>query len=242
MSEMNESLFCAVLFGGLFVGTLAVAQGRSWAQGLIIVLFLYTNLSEGKVIDVFGWPTTLGTALYGVIAFVIDGLNERWGKDAANDAIRKSVVASLIFQGLLAITLMTTPITEAMPVAQAMGVVFTLSLRVTIASLFVYFFSQSLDAWLYDRLRIWTQGRHLWLRSKVSTFISQGFDSFAFAFLAFYGVYDAWFAMACVGYGFKVFVALCDTGFLYIIRALPPPSGKKGAYAANHLATGRSSE
>ena len=99
-----------------------------------------------------------------------------------------------------------------------MDIVFATSFRIVFAGLFVYFLSQSLDVWLYDRIRKWTNEKHMWLRNNGSTIISQLFDTFAFAFLAFYGMFDGWFALAAVAYGVKIFVALCDTPFAYLSR------------------------
>ena len=87
-----------------------------------------------------------------------------------------------------------------------------------LAGLVVYYLSQSLDVFLYDRIRQRTGEQQLWLRNNGSTLISQFFDTFAFAFLAFYGSFDGWLQLAAVAYGVKVFVALCDTPFAYLSR------------------------
>lgn len=223
----NEALFVGVLLGGLLAGVAAAWRGRAWVEALVIVLTLYINLAEPKIIAVFGLPTTLSTALYGVIFFLTDILGERWGRAAAFTAVRRAIVASIAFQLLLQLTRIAIPIEDAAGVAVAMEEVFAFSLRIAAASLVVYTLSQSLDVWLFHRIRAWTAGRHLWLRNTASTAVSQGVDSFAFAFLAFYEAYEDWAAIALVGYGFKLAVTAADTGFLYVARAIPASENQR---------------
>jgi len=221
----NELLFAAFLFGGLSAGVLAARAGPGWVEALIITLTLYLGITEAKIVPVFGLPTTLGTALYGVLFFLTDVLGERWGRAVAFRAVRRAIAAAVVFQILLQATRIAAPIAEAEGIAQAMDAVFGASARIVAASLVVYAASQSLDVWLFHRIRAATAGRHLWLRNTGSTLVSQAVDTWAFTFLAFYGVYDDWATIAAVMYGFKVAIALSDTGFIYLARwaARGPP-------------------
>lgn len=202
-------------------GVAAAWCGKIWLEGLIITITLYLGITEAKVVEVFGLPTTLGTALYGVIFFLTDVLGERYGKSAAFAAVRRAIAAAIIFQILLQATRIAIPINDAQSISNAMSSVFAFSGRIVAASLVVYAISQTLDVWLYHGIRLITKGKHLWLRNTGSTVISQAVDTWLFTFLAFYGVYDEWAQIALVGYCLKLVVAACDTGFIYIARALP---------------------
>lgn len=219
----NELLFTAFLFGGLGAGVLAARAGPGWVEALMITITLYLGITEAKIVPVFGLPTTLGTALYGVLFFLTDVLGERWGRAAAFRAVRRAVAAAVVFQVLLQATRAGAPIAEAQDIAAAMDAVFGTSARIVAASVVVYAAAQSLDVWLFHRIRRATAGRHLWLRNTGSTLVSQAVDTWAFTFLAFYGVYDDWAAIAMVMYGFKVAVALSDTGFAYLARWVTGP-------------------
>lgn len=217
----NEFLFIAFLLLGLCAGVVAIWRGQIWVEVLIITITLYLGITEAKIIHVFGLPTTLGTALYGVIFFLTDILGEKYGKKAAFAAIRRSIVAAIIFQILLQATRIAVPIGDSSEISSAMNQVFAFSGRIVLASLVVYAISQTLDVWLYHAIKKITSGRHLWFRNNMSTIISQAVDTWLFTFLAFYGVYDDWAKIALVGYGFKLVVALCDTAFAYIAKAIP---------------------
>lgn len=232
MAFTNEFLFGAYILGGLGIGLGSGYLGRNWLFVYIVTVTLYLGITEAKVIEVFGFPTTLGTALYSTIFFATDMLNERYGRAAGFAAVRYSVFAALVFQLFLQGTLLGNAIEDVQDIALAMDLVFSTSARIVFAGLFVYFIAQSLDVWLYSKIKSWTGEKYLWLRNNGSTLISQAVDTYLFVFLAFYGVFDDWYWMATVGYGFKVVVAFSDTIFIYLSR-LFTPRDLKDAQAAS---------
>lgn len=225
----NEILFLLFLFGGLSMALAASYFGRTYLTVVIITIALYMNIAEANVIEVFGYPTTLGTALYGVIFFATDMLSERYGKSAAFQAIRLSIFATILLHVFFQLTLLTTAIEDMQWFAEGLNTVFTTSLRVVMASLVVYTLSQSLDVWLFDKIRQRTGEGFLWLRNNGSTLISQAVDTYLFTFLAFYGVFDDWLMVATVGYVFKVIVAFSDTAFIYVSKSFTPLDLKENA-------------
>lgn len=218
----DDLLFGGFLFGGLGLALAASYFGRAYLYCLIITITIYIGIAEANIIEVFGYPATLGTALYGVIFFATDMLTERYGKVAGFQAIKYSVFAAVLFQIFMQLTLMTTAVGDMQWFADAATTVFDFSFRVVLAGLVVYAISQSLDVWLYHKISVITKGKHLWLRNNGSTMVSQGVDTFLFTYLAFYGVFDDWLLMASVAYIFKLGVAVCDTGFLYASKHITP--------------------
>lgn len=223
----NEFLFLAFMFGGLGLALGASYFGRLYIYALILAITIYINIAEAKVIDVFGFSTTLGTALFGVLYFSTDLLTERYGKKAAFTAIKLGVLASVVFHLFMQGTLVAQAITGDAFItgfATSLEGVFTVSLRIVAASLFVYALIQSLDIFIYDKILSWTGERMLWLRNNVSTFISQGLDTVLFTMLAFYGdlPMDILWQMMAVGYAMKIIVALSDTVFMYAGQLTTP--------------------
>lgn len=214
----NEFLFIATMLFGLMAVPFAAFMGKHWLQGYVVMITLLLGITDAKVVMVWGLPITLGTALYATIFLATDVLNENFGKKSAYETVRVSVFAAILFQVFLQAIRIAEPAADMQALSDAMDTVFATSFRIVFAGLFVYFLSQSLDVWLYDRIRTWTNEKHMWLRNNGSTVISQLFDTFAFAFLAFYGMFEGWLALAAVAYGVKIFVALCDTPFAYLSR------------------------
>ncbi len=226
--SVNEVVFFIVMVGGLGAGLLALRLGKAWLYAYILTIILYVNITEAKVIEVFGLPITLGTALYGAIFFATDLITEYHGKKSAFQIVRLSIAATILFQLFLLLTRMTLPIEEVAEVSDAMDTVFSSSLRIVVASIVTFTITQNLDIWLYDYIHRKTGDSHLWLRNNGSTLVSQGVDSYLFTFLAFYGVFDQWLLMATVAYGAKIFVALNDTAFIYLARYVVPKKEANG--------------
>ena len=219
----NEILFAAFLFGGLGITLSASYFGKLYLYTVMIAITIYINIAEAKVVEVFGYATTLGTALFGVLYFATDLLAERYGKKEAFTAVKIGIVATLLFHLFMQGTLAAQVIPDMegdtffADFSAAMDGVFTVSLRVVAASLAVYAAIQSLDIWLFSKIKSWTGEKMLWLRNNGSTMISQGLDTVLFTFAAFYGVMptEILWEMVMVGYSFKLIVAACDTGFIY---------------------------
>ena len=92
--------------------------------------------------------------------------------------------------------------------------------RIVAASMIAYLISQHLDVYIFDKIKIKTSGRLLWLRNNGSTFLSQALDSLVFTIIAFYGAFEnnvLWQIMFFT-YLVKLIVAVIDTPFIYISK------------------------
>lgn len=216
----NEILFFLVMMLGILSIPFAVWRGQTWVQGLIVMMSILLGITDAKVVMVYGLPITLGTALYVTIFLATDVLTENYGRKVAVDTARLSVCALILFQIYLQAIRIADPAADVQSLSDAMNVVFSTSLRIVAAGLVVYYISQMLDIAIYDWLKQRYGDQSLWLRNNVSTLLSQLFDTFAFAFLAFYGAFEGWLALAAVAYCVKAFVIIVDTPFAYLSRAI----------------------
>lgn len=214
----NELLFFTVMLLGMMSIPLAVWRGQAWVQGLIIMMMVLLGITDAKVVEVFGLPITLGTALYVTVFLATDVLTENYGKKVAVDTARLSVSMLILFQVYLQVIRVADPAADVQTLSDAMDVVFASSLRIVAAGLVVYYLSQRIDIALYDWLKRRSGEQGLWLRNNASTLFSQFFDTFAFAFLAFYGAFEGWLMLAFVAYLVKAFVIIVDTPFAYLSR------------------------
>ena len=216
----NELLFFLVMAVGILSVPVAVWRRQVWVQGLIVMMMVLLGITDAKVVMVFGLPITLGTALYVTIFLATDVLTENYGKKVAIDTAKMSVFALILFQLYLQAIRIAVPADDVKALSDAMDVVYTSSLRIVTAGLVVYYISQRLDIALYDWMKRRAGEDRLWLRNNLSTLISQLFDTFAFAFLAFYGSYSGWLALAAVAYGVKAGVIILGTPFAYLSRRI----------------------
>lgn len=78
--------------------------------------------------------------------------------------------------------------------------------RIVLASLVAYFSGEFLNSYVMSRMKIWTEGRWLWVRTITSTLAGQVVDTTLFVLIAFTGMIpgDALARMAVSNYTFKV--------------------------------------
>ena len=201
--------------------------GRQGLYASIVISLLLANLQGPKLTEIFGLQTSMGVILYSSIYFATDLLSEKYGRKEANRAVMIGFVVSIIFIIMTSISLMYQPSSNpktaefAQSVHQATATLFSFSPRFVIGSLLAYFISQSLDVWIYHKIKRKTQGRHLWLRNNLSTMLSQAVDTVIYGVVVWWGIVDFATAMqlAAAKYLFKVIIALLDTPFLYWARS-----------------------
>lgn len=71
----------------------------------------------------------------------------------------------------------------------AMEVLFSLNLRVSVASLLLFFISNNLDIFLFHKLTLKYPDK-LWLRNNVAIIVSNCSENYFFAFIDFLGIYN----------------------------------------------------
>ena len=136
----------------------------------------------------------------------------------ATKAINNALVSTIVFLVTTQFCLLFIP--ASTDIAQdSMKVLFSINLRVSISSLVLFYISNRLDIYLFDRLRKKYPNK-LWLRNNFSTMFSNCMENYLFAIFAFIGLYDfkTVIMIATTGSIIEVIVALLDTPFLYISK------------------------
>ena len=98
-------------------------------------------------------------------------------------------------------------------------------MRVAGASLVAYLISQTLDVYIFHKIKEkLPDTKWLWVRNNVATIISQIFDTAIFVSIAFIGVMDSdiiWQIFIST-FIIKMMVALLDTPFVYLVKKITP--------------------
>ena len=100
----------------------------------------------------------------------------------------------------------------------AMRTLFSLNLRISLASMVMYFIANIADVYLFAKLKEKSKGKRLWLRNNASTILCNCAENFGFITLAFIGIYD-WETILTIAISTSIIeaiVAVCDTPFLYV--------------------------
>jgi hypothetical protein len=205
--------------------------GRAGLTAAIVLAILLANLQGPKLTEIFGMQTSLGVIFYSTIFFATDVLGEKHGRAAANQAVLIGFAVSVIIVLMLSISLLYLPATApdtaefSQNVHAAFATILDFTPRFVAGSLLAYLLSQTFDVWLFHRIRVWTQGRHLWLRNNLSTMLSQALDTAMYSLIVWWGVVELGTAieLGLAKYVFKLFIAACDTPFIYWARGWEVP-------------------
>ena len=176
-----------------------------------------------KIINIAGFAVPAGVLAYAITFACTDIIGEVYGEKVA----RKMVLAG--FVAMISVTLLIQ-LAIVWPAAyfwqgqEMFEQVLGSSARIIIASMAAYICSQYLDITIFSRLKMATNGKHLWLRNNVSTFSSQLIDSAVFVTIAFYGVFPI-SEMIIGQWIVKMLIAAIDTPIVYLgVSMLRKPS------------------
>lgn len=161
--------------------------GKYGLMTFVVVGFLGSNIQvlHQSAFLFLKEPVALGTVLFSLTYIATDMLTEHFGFSEAKKAIGLSIFAQVMFVTLMMITLLYRPLShETRVVCHSMEILFLPASRLFVASLLSYGLSQLLDVWVFERIRIKTHDRHLWMRSFISTFVSGFVDNVIFSTLA----------------------------------------------------------
>lgn len=91
--------------------------------------------------------------------------------------------------------------------------------RIVLASIVAFFIGEFCNSFILSRMKVWTNGRHLWARTIGSTIVGQGVDTAVFVVIAFYGTMPLDILLTTIwsGYLFKVGYEILATPITYSI-------------------------
>lgn len=135
------------------------------------------------------WPFGAGILFFPISYLLDDILTEVFGFAYARRAIWAGFVA-LAFMALMEWTVVHLPVAEGWTGQGAYERVFGSGWRIILASMAAFFIGDFVESTAMAKLKIWSNGRKLWLRFWGSTIVGEGIDSLIFYPIAFYGMAD----------------------------------------------------
>jgi len=220
---MNNELLFFIEVVSVFGGVLLFKKlfGKTGVTVWVALATVLANIITAKNAILFGLSTAIGTILFASTFLATDILNECYDKKSAKKAVYIGLISNLVLIVSTQIALHYTP--SSFDYADgAMQTLFSLNLRISLASAIMYFVSNMLDVYLFDKLRQKTKGKMLWLRNNVATILCNCLENFFFIGLAFYGIYDFKTILIIAGSTsiIEMVVAVLDTPFLYLAKRI----------------------
>ena len=184
------------------------------------IAIILANLTVCKMIDILGFTTSLGNVLFASTFLATDIISEKYGKSEAKKGIYISIFSGITFIIITRLTLLFIPSSDDI-VDSAMRLLFDVSMRTTIASMLMFFISNMLDIYIYNKLKE-KYPKKLWLRNNVSTILCNCLENYFFNSLAFLGIFSipVIISIATTTSILEIIIAICDTPFLYISKKI----------------------
>lgn len=135
------------------------------------------------------WPFGAGILFFPVSYLIDDVLTEVYGYARARRAIWAGF-AALLFMAVMEWTVVHLPVAPGWTGQQAYERVFGSGWRIIIASMSAFFVGDFVESAVMAKMKIWSDGKRLWMRFWGSTIVGEGIDSLIFYPLAFYGMAD----------------------------------------------------
>jgi uncharacterized integral membrane protein (TIGR00697 family) len=160
----------------------------------VTVLLLSNVIGAGKVasleLPVVGtWMFGAGILFFPLGYVIGDVLTEVYGYARARRCIWAGFGA-MLFLALMSFVVVSLPPAAGWEGQAAYESVFGQVPRIVFASVVAFWAGEFVNSFVMARMKLWTEGKHLWSRTIGSTVVGQGVDSLIFYPLAFLGVWS----------------------------------------------------
>lgn len=158
-----------------------------YVMAAFVAILLLSNLIGAAKLSTLGGVTFGAGILFFPLGYVIgDVLTEVYGYARARRCVWAGF-AAMLFMALMSWVVVVLPPAEGWAGQEAYEAVFGSTWRIVFASLTAFWAGELANSFVLARMKLLTQGKHLWMRTIGSTIVGQGVDSLLFYPLAFYG-------------------------------------------------------
>ena len=152
------------------------------------VCYIVSNIMAVKVIGVFGlFYFDAGTITFPLAYMLGDVLTEIWGYRTA----RKTIILAFLCNVFVVVCTQIgvwLPSPDYLDVtSNAYNTIYSYVPRIVFASLTGFLLGELSNAWIMDKMKKFTNGRHLWFRTIGSSIVGYIFDTVPFVLIAFVG-------------------------------------------------------
>jgi len=210
-----------VYFCGAFIKSIVKNRNYRYFDilvALFVAVLLISNIASTKILDLWKFTFDGGTVLFPLSYIFGDILTEVYGYRKSRRVIWLGFFSALLMSLVLFLVQKLPPAAD-WPNQEAFNTILGFVPRIVGASLLAYFAGEFSNSVILSRLKIYTQGKFLWLRTIGSTLIGEGIDTMVFCIVAFYGLLPSsvlW-AVIASNYIFKCSVEILFTPVTYQI-------------------------
>jgi uncharacterized integral membrane protein (TIGR00697 family) len=183
-----------------------------------VAVLLISNIASTKILTLWKFTFDGGTILFPLSYIFGDILTEVYGYRRSRRVIWLGFAAAILMSLVFYIVQLLPP-ADDWPNQEAFTAILGFVPRIVLASLVAYFAGEFSNSFTLSKLKIFTRGRFLWVRTISSTLIGEGLDTLIFCFIAFYGTLPASVLVSVIvsNYIFKCSVEILFTPLTYVI-------------------------
>jgi uncharacterized integral membrane protein (TIGR00697 family) len=156
----------------------------------VTVLLCSNVIGASKVTQVFDFSFSAGNLFFPISYIFGDILTEVYGYARARKVVWAGF-AALAFASFMAWLIVTIPPAASFTNQAAIETIFGATPRIALASLAGFFCGEFCNSFTLAKMKIWTNGKHLWSRTIGSTIVGEAADTLVFYPLAFIGVWNS---------------------------------------------------
>lgn len=198
-----------------------VHQFRSFdvvMAAFVAILLLSNVIGAAKVATLGGWEFGAGILFFPLGYVLGDVLTEVYGYARARRCIWVGFSA-LLFMAFMSWVVVSLPPAPGWDGQAAYESVFGQVPQIVFASIVAFWAGEFVNSYVLARMKVWTQGKHLWSRTIGSTVFGQGVDSLIFYPLAFWNVWttDQIMTVMVTNWALKVLWEVVLTPVTYLV-------------------------
>lgn len=190
--------------------------------GLFVAVLLISNIASTKIIGIWRFTFDGGTLLFPLSYIFGDILTEVYGYKKSRRIIWIGFFCALLMSVTLLVIGLIKP-AAGWDLQEEYMAILGQTPRIITASLIAYFAGEFSNSYIMAKLKVFTSGRWLALRTIGSTVVGQGVDTVIFVMIAFWGLYPNTLILLIIlsNYVFKVLLEIAFTPVTYkVVKTL----------------------
>jgi queuosine precursor transporter len=185
---------------------------------VFVSLLIAANVLAQKLIAVGPYQVTAASIIYPMTYVLADVFTEVYGYAYARQVIWSALLCNILF-AVLAEAAILLPSASIWGEQEQFAAVMGHTPQIVAASMASYLVGEFINAYLLARMKVWTKGKHLWMRTLGSTVVGQAVDTVIFTGIAFYGILTGsqMISLMITMYVLKVLYEVIVTPMVYLV-------------------------
>ncbi len=193
---------------------------------LMVACYLTSNIMAVKLIEIGGITSfDSGTITFPLAYMLGDVLTEIWGFKTSKKVIFLTFFCNLFLVIFTYIGVLIPSPDFMSETSAAYATIFTYTPRILLASFVAFIFGEISNAWFMEKIKKWTKGKYLFIRTILSSAVGYALDTIIFVVIGYIGnvsIKDI-ISMIIFQYIIKMLIeTLCSTplsyGFITFLR------------------------